>query len=399
MDYTQENCSTCIYRTQAARYRGRLRRQLILDIVNYHAIHGPSLAEVAEYYGYAFSTGQVAVFVLKLSPKNASPAARSPGLYAAEQLLRHALDNYGVEFELCFTEDFLTGLLSLTDRTENWKRMLGQCFQQLRQDKQLAPFHLILGQGSAASDADSLCESFRAAMNALELGVMYGYDRIYDCTALDEILPLDSTVLSPLHQAVLQDLLSARNPGQLKTWLDALFSELSPVFALHPVQAFRLPREIMQRADSIVRGLPGAELFREGNLLDTCVTLSQEQQMLNDLFQRFCRAGASSLSPAISLVQSHIALHFRETLTLDSLSTLSGLNPQYLSTLYRQETGQTITQHIKSLRILAAQSLLRSTQLSVDQIAQQVGYEDFRYFSRVFQQVTGKTPSGYRKEL
>ena len=99
------------------------------------------------------------------------------------------------------------------------------------------------------------------------------------------------------------------------------------------------------------------------------------------------------------MAQSHIALHFQEPLTLEQLSALSGLNPQYLSTLYRQETGQTITQHIKTLRVIAAQSLLRDTQLSVEQIAHQVGYEDFRYFSRVFQKATGKTPSGYRKKL
>ena len=399
MDYPQEACRTCIYQTQVELYRSRLRRQLILDIVNFHPIHGPSLSEVGEYYCYDFSNGQVAIFLLKLSTKNASPEARNPGLHAAEQILRNSLESYAGEFELCHTEDFLTGLLSPADGAGAWKRRLALGFQRLRQDRQLSLFHLVLGEGPAATDASTLCECFRAAMNALELGVMYGYDRIYDSTALDEILPLDSTMLSPLHQAVLQDLLAARDPEQLKAWLDALFSELSPIFSRHPVQAFRLPREIMQRADTIVRGLPGAELFRQGNLLDTCVTLAQEQETLTDLFRRFCQAGTSSLSAAVSMVQSHIALHFRETLTLEHLSTLSGLNPQYLSTLYRQETGQTITQHIKFLRILAAQSLLRDTQLSVEQIAHQVGYEDFRYFSRVFQQATGKTPSGYRKDL
>lgn len=398
MDYPQEKCCSCIYKAQAEQYRHRLRRQLILDIVNIHPIHGPFLEEVGEYYGYDFSSGQVAIFVLKLSPKTVS-AVRSRGLFAAEQILRNRLAVYGEEFELCCTDEFLTGLLSIRVGKEDWKRMLEAGFQCLRQEKLLSPFHLVLGEGPVAADAGALCEGFRAAMNALELGVMYGYDRIYDCAALTEILPLDSTVLSSLHQAVLQDLLTARDPEPLKTWLETLFSELSPLFAVHPVQAFRLPREIMQRADVISRGLPGAELFRQGNLLDTCVTLSQERDTLIDLFQRFCQAGSSSLSAAVSMVQGHIALHFREPLTLEQLSALSGLNPQYLSTLYRQETGRTITQHIKFLRVLSAQSLLRDTQLSVEQVAHQVGYEDFRYFSRVFQKATGKTPSRYRKKL
>lgn len=399
MNDSQETCRNCMDRQQAAKYRSRLRHQLILDIVNGHPIHGPSLDAVGEYYGYDFPTGQAVVFVLKLSPKSASPAERSQGLNAASQLLRKELCRYGVEFELCPTEDFLTGLLSLTQSAVDWKRRLKQSFQRLRQNKQLLPFYLILGEGLTASDADALCESFRAAVNVLELGIMYGYDRIYDCAALDEVLPLESVILSPLHQAVLQDLLAARKPDQLKRWLESLFSEMAPIFAFQPVQAFRLPREIMQRADTIVRGLPGAKVFRQGNLLDTCVTLSQEQEILIELFRQYCQAGSGSLGAAVSMVQSHIALHFREPLTLEHLSALAGLNPQYLSTLYRQETGRTISQHIKSLRILAAQPLLRDTQLTVEQIAHQVGYEDFRYFSRVFQKATGKTPSGYRKGL
>lgn len=381
-------------------YRSRLRHQLILDIINVHPIHGPTLADVGAYYGFDFASGRAALFVLKLAPRSpAAPRDRRPALQLAEQHLTRALEPHFSEFELCSTEEFLLGLLSLPEKTMEWKGSMSRCFQSLGQTGAFSPFHMILGLGPEATDADTLCHGFRAAMNALELGVMYGYDRIYDSTDLPEILPLDSAILSPVHQAVLQDLLAARDPAQLKAWLNTLFAELAPMFAFHPAQAFRLPREIMQRADAIVRGLPGAEIFRQGNLLDHCVTIRQEQAALEDIFETFCESAPKQFNKAISAVQSHIALHFREALTLEQLSRRSGLNPQYLSTLYRQETGQTISQHIKFLRILSAQALLRDTRLSVEQISQQVGYEDPRYFSRVFQNVTGKSPSSYRKDF
>lgn len=381
-------------------YRSRLRRQLILDIINVHPIHGPALADVGAYYGFDFSSGRAAIFVLKLSPHSpaVTPEERRQASQLTEQILRNVLESYLTEFEICSTEDFLVGLFSLTIHTANWKRKLNLCFQTLRQTGALTPFHLILGMGMEATDADTLCQGFRSAMNVLELGIMFGYDRVYDSTLLQEHPPLNNTILSPLHQAVLQDLLSARASKQLETWLDTLFSEFTPIFRLHPAQAFRLPREIMQRADAVARGLPGSEIFHQGNLFDCCVTITQEQEALANMFQRFCNASPSPFSAAVSAVQSHIALHFREHLTLEQLSTHCGLNPQYLSTLYRQETGQTITQHIKFLRILAAQALLRDTPLSIAQIAQQVGYEDPRYFNRVFQKTIGKSPSSFRRD-
>ena len=68
------------------------------------------------------------------------------------------------------------------------------------------------------------------------------------------------------------------------------------------------------------------------------------------------------------------------------------------STVFAQETGQTFTEYLTSLRIARARELLRTTDLRSSQIAFEVGYNDAHYFSYLFKKNTGLTPSEYRRQ-
>lgn len=66
---------------------------------------------------------------------------------------------------------------------------------------------------------------------------------------------------------------------------------------------------------------------------------------------------------------------------------------------FKQYTGMTPVQYITSLRLANAQSLLESTDYSVNEIAAIIGYDNPLYFSRIFKKHMGKAPSHYRKNL
>jgi transcriptional regulator GlxA family with amidase domain len=55
--------------------------------------------------------------------------------------------------------------------------------------------------------------------------------------------------------------------------------------------------------------------------------------------------------------------------------------------------------YLQDLRIEAAKQLLENSDMQIDEILYEVGYEDLSSFSRLFQQRTGLTPSGYRKRF
>lgn len=71
----------------------------------------------------------------------------------------------------------------------------------------------------------------------------------------------------------------------------------------------------------------------------------------------------------------------------------------YLSTLFKKETGVTITDYINTTRIRQSLILLNSTNLSISEIAARCGFVDANYYSRIFKKFQGKTPKHYRESV
>ena len=85
-----------------------------------------------------------------------------------------------------------------------------------------------------------------------------------------------------------------------------------------------------------------------------------------------------------------------------SLSQLAGqlnVNSSYLSSLFKKETGSTITDYVTSRRIGHARHLLENTRLQIQTVAQLCGFEDVHYFSKIFKKVAGQTPKQYRQQI
>ena len=96
---------------------------------------------------------------------------------------------------------------------------------------------------------------------------------------------------------------------------------------------------------------------------------------------------------------NYIDFHYMEPLSLDNLATRFSVNKNYLSSRFHKEVEITVTDYINQIRILRATNLLRQTSLSVQQIAEQCGFADGNYFTRIFKKIQGMTPNEYRKSL
>jgi YesN/AraC family two-component response regulator len=75
-----------------------------------------------------------------------------------------------------------------------------------------------------------------------------------------------------------------------------------------------------------------------------------------------------------------------------------GLNEAYLSSLFKQQTGQTFTEFVNLLRIEKSKELLRHSSASILDISLEVGFSNQNYFNRVFKKLTGITPGEFRRQ-
>ena len=73
-------------------------------------------------------------------------------------------------------------------------------------------------------------------------------------------------------------------------------------------------------------------------------------------------------------------------------------NSAYISTLFSNSTGVTLTNYINQVRIQNAVRLLTGTDEKIGSIAKKTGFESRSYFCTVFKNITGKSPSEYRTE-
>lgn len=74
------------------------------------------------------------------------------------------------------------------------------------------------------------------------------------------------------------------------------------------------------------------------------------------------------------------------------------INQKYLSYLFKRHTGSTFSDYLNRIRIDKSRELLEDYDLTIDEVAQRSGYNDYFYFIKVFKKYNGKTPSQYRKE-
>lgn len=86
----------------------------------------------------------------------------------------------------------------------------------------------------------------------------------------------------------------------------------------------------------------------------------------------------------------------RGTVSLEELGEQLELNPAYVSAFYKQATGETITQYSLRLRLDEAQKLLVKSDLTIGEIALDLGFSDQNYFSRCFKKHFGLSPGKYR---
>lgn len=104
---------------------------------------------------------------------------------------------------------------------------------------------------------------------------------------------------------------------------------------------------------------------------------------------------AGSYSRHVSQAIHFILERYQGYITLEMVAGAIGLNPSYLSRLFKEETQCNFSEYVNRIRIDAAQKLLESDQYSVKQISSQVGFTTYNYFFKVFKELTGMTPHAY----
>lgn len=101
----------------------------------------------------------------------------------------------------------------------------------------------------------------------------------------------------------------------------------------------------------------------------------------------------------IDSVIKELREHYMEDIQLTTLASRYNISSGRLSTMIKDELQMNFSDYVAQLRIQRAKELLSDESLSIQEIAEIVGYNDYYYFTKVFKKVQGISPSKYRKSL
>ncbi|MDF2964480.1 MAG: response regulator [Paenibacillus sp.] len=255
-----------------------------------------------------------------------------------------------------------------------------------------------VNEGGAAG----IRRSYEEASRAMKLRWLYPERRMFQSDKIPDLKlfpSLSADTLKTLFQA-----LSVSNIQPVQEQLDLAYRQLSDgnKYAPDSIEAYFLEMAGILESVQKDRGCPKNEVFEQvKEALYFCDTLEDVLERMNEIFHHACLSLQSHLrKPYTKVIREdidYLNANFRYDISLADAANHVFLNRSYLSYLFVQETGSNFSEFLTELRIEKAKELFRDTTLKNYEVADKVGYRDFRHFGQIFKKHTGMTPSEYRK--
>ena len=176
------------------------------------------------------------------------------------------------------------------------------------------------------------------------------------------------------------------NPTQYASFNVQFKEDFVPPFAGHLTQCVRPDTALM--IETFCRDFNSASPHRQ----EKCATIFAY------LYYQLMEAAAEKENPHIQAVKQYVFSNLSRTITLEEVAEEVHLAPTYLCALFKKHTGQTFVGYVLEQKMEYAKRLMVVKELSLAEIAEHCGYEDYKYFSYTFKKVTGTTPTEYRKK-
>lgn len=177
---------------------------------------------------------------------------------------------------------------------------------------------------------------------------------------------------------------SIRDRKNLMIILNTLCRKAAQTAYVHPVHLDEISRKFSIR-------------------IEACTSVSQLEALESEITRKYCLLVQSyslrTYSKPIQNIINYITFNLTADLSLNAISEEFLLNSSYLSTLFKKETGMTLTNFVNNKRIEHAIYLLNTTQSAIQDIAAQCGINDVNYFTKLFKKLKQMTPTQYREMI
>ena len=139
------------------------------------------------------------------------------------------------------------------------------------------------------------------------------------------------------------------------------------------------------------------------NKVDDQMTMSSLRECIRNHYSKIIeevnRNPKSKDKEVIESIKEYLNYHYAEEISVEKLSDIACVSPNYFSAMFKKETGEGYKNYLTRIRMEKAVELLQTTDLKTYEIGENVGYNNSRRFVEAFKQNYGETPVEYKKRL
>lgn len=395
--------------------RPLLRFNFLFRLLQGNALNNGSIADSLDFFDVKFISNKFAVMVFNIDSGGKYIKTGSEQEWAYVRLIAaNAADQAGNEhnkayvveidyrqFAMIINFDANTNIDTVTLMESISCRLKQQLMNEFG-------FILTIGIGNMYTGIDNITRSFKEALIALNYKIAKGCNSVI---CYRDVQENNENYYYPVEiEAKLINCIKAGQFNEVKTVINDIFRENFEKRHLSYKLMLCLFFDIMSTAiktfseikidyiDVFGTGFDPVEQILE------CQTAEEMHKTIINIYDRVCtyivnnrRSRNTELKDRII---SYIDTHYdNPNLSVAFIAEKMEINPSYLSYFFKEQTGQNLTDYINTVRLKRAEALLEDKNLTINKIAEMVGYGAANTFIRIFKKDRGVTPGEYRKKF
>lgn len=270
-------------------------------------------------------------------------------------------------------------------------------------------FHIKLniGIGNMARNLSELGNSQRGALASVEMSEENGYNQVILFNTLDK----QSVKYSNYYINEMNHMSECLVKGEIERatteWSrikESIINDQVPVANLKTLGMWLINLFVLKETEEVGKLDSVEELISSMDTMRNKITKQEMVVFLEDTVEEMIRIVQKHYSEIrcnryVAYIQEYVSKHYGEDIYFSQLAKEMNISKNYLSNVFKKETGTSFINYLTGFRIEKAKELLRTNVYLICEVTELVGYNDSAYFSRIFKQVEGCSPLEYMRKF
>ncbi|RTE04265.1 AraC family transcriptional regulator [Paenibacillus whitsoniae] len=388
-----------------------LRERFLLGLVNNKISSLPEMMGKLDFLHLNFSGSLYVVFLIEIDDYSLlvdSYSVTDQNLYKyaimniAEEIAAERYTALSAELD----ENQLLLLVNLDGQPLNVKTELMQLGEQMKSIiDRLLKLSVTIGIGSPYGQLTDVHYSYKEASDVIRAKIVAGTNTVL-CYE-DLVKEAESEFYLPPHFAThMVNFLKAGQVDEAIGSLDELYGQIKVRTKLSEEVIFRAYSQIIE---DLLRSVAELHLSTEA-IFGTNHNLFRElaaKETIHAIHAWICgivrrihdalELHQPKKNAYIDTVLAYMDANFHQDLSVEMIADQVNLNPAYLSRMFKQEVGKTLLEYLTIKRLEVSKGMLITSEMTIQEIAASIGYNNVNSFIRFFKRYEGVTPGDFRK--